>query len=146
MQLATLTNLSYNLVESEHREYKSGKIDLATARSEARNALKKVNVGETGYIYAISSKGDLKVHVAREGENVYNEKDENGRYFIRAQYCAQTLEQMRAGSPLTLQRPPLKQEFPFPGCRSQNGKPICEWSDFKHVLQGAIEPGFTSFR
>ena len=83
LQLATLTNLSYNIVESQNREYKSGKIDLATAKSEARTALKKVNVGETGYIYAMTSKGDLKVHVAREGENVYNEKDENGRHFIR---------------------------------------------------------------
>ena len=83
LQLATLTNLSYNIVESQNREYKSGKIDLATAKSEARTALKKVNVGETGYIYAMTSKGDLKVHVAREGENIYNEKDENGRHFIR---------------------------------------------------------------
>jgi len=82
-ELATLTNLSYNLVESQHRQYLEGKLDLKTAREEARKALRKVNVGETGYIYAMSSKGDLKVHVAREGENVYNEKDETGRRFIR---------------------------------------------------------------
>jgi len=82
-ELATLTNLSYNLVESEHKQYKQGRFDLDTAKREARDALKKVNVGETGYIYAMTSRGDLKVHIAREGENVYNEKDENGRYFIR---------------------------------------------------------------
>ncbi|GFE60451.1 cache domain-containing protein [Geobacter sp. AOG2] len=82
-ELATLTNLSYNLVESEHKQYKLGRLDLAAAKREARDALKKVNVGETGYIYAMTSHGDLKVHIAREGENVYNEKDENGRYFIR---------------------------------------------------------------
>jgi len=82
-ELATLTNLSYNLVESENKQYKQGRFDLATAKREARDALKKVNVGETGYIYAMTSHGDLKVHIAREGENVYNEKDENGRYFIR---------------------------------------------------------------
>jgi two-component system NtrC family sensor kinase len=83
LQLATLTNLAYNLVEAENRQYRSGRIDLATAKSEARKALRRVNVGETGYIYAMTSKGDLTVHVAREGENVYNEKDENGRPFIR---------------------------------------------------------------
>jgi two-component system, NtrC family, sensor kinase len=83
MELATLTNLSWNIVEAENRQYKSGKIDLATAQREARNALRKVNVGETGYIYAMTSKGVLTVHVAREGENIYNEKDENGRHFIR---------------------------------------------------------------
>jgi two-component system NtrC family sensor kinase len=83
IELATLTNLSYNLVESEHRQYRQGRLNLSAAKQEARNALKKVNVGETGYIYAMTTSGDLKVHVAREGENVYNEKDENGRYFIR---------------------------------------------------------------
>jgi two-component system, NtrC family, sensor kinase len=83
MQLATLTNLAYNTVEAEQRQFKAGKIDLETAKEEARKALKKVNVGESGYIYAMSTKGDLRVHIAREGENVYNEKDENGRYFIR---------------------------------------------------------------
>lgn len=83
MELATLTNLACNIVESQNRQVKSGKIDMATARNEARSALKKVNVGETGYIYTMTTKGELKVHVAREGDNIYNEKDENGRYFIR---------------------------------------------------------------
>jgi len=83
LELATLTNLAYNLVEAEHRQYKSGKIDLRTAKNEARNALKRVNVGATGYIYAMTTRGDLEVHIAQEGENVYDEKDENGRPFIR---------------------------------------------------------------
>ncbi|ABQ25623.1 cache domain-containing protein [Geotalea uraniireducens] len=91
LELATLTNLSYNLVEAEQRQFRSGRIDLLTARQEARKALKKVNVGETGYIYAMSSRGDLKVHIAREDENVYNEKDENGRYFIR-EMCEKALK------------------------------------------------------
>jgi two-component system NtrC family sensor kinase len=83
LEIATLTNLAYNLVEAQHRQYLSGRLDMATARQEARKALKKVNVGETGYIYAMNTKGVLTVHVAREGENVFNEKDENGRYFLR---------------------------------------------------------------
>lgn len=83
LELATLTTLAYNLVEAQHRQYKSGKIDLRTAKEEARKALKRVNVGATGYIYAMSTKGKLEVHIAREGENVYREKDENGRPFIQ---------------------------------------------------------------
>ncbi|HTP67068.1 MAG TPA: cache domain-containing protein [Geobacteraceae bacterium] len=83
LELATLTNLAYNLVESQHRQYLSGRIDMGTARQEARKALKKVNVGETGYIYAMNTKGDLTVHVAREGDNIIDEADENGRHFIR---------------------------------------------------------------
>ncbi len=90
-ELATLANLSYNIVETEYRQTVSGQISMQTAVDEARKALKKVNVGETGYIYAMTSRGDLKVHIAREGENVYNEKDENGRYFIR-EMCKNALK------------------------------------------------------
>jgi len=82
-ELSTLTNLAYNLVEAEQDQARNGRISPAAAKREARLALKKVNVGETGYIYAMTSHGDLKVHIAREGENVYNERDESGRYFIR---------------------------------------------------------------
>jgi two-component system, NtrC family, sensor kinase len=91
LELATLTNIAYNMVEAGQRQSRSGRIDLATVQQEARKALKKVNVGDTGYIYAMSSKGDLRVHIAREGENVYNERDENGRYFIR-EMCEKALK------------------------------------------------------
>jgi two-component system NtrC family sensor kinase len=82
-ELATLTALSYNLVTAEHNQHTLGRLDLETAKLEARQALKKINVGESGYIFAMTSSGGLQAHIAREGENVYNERDENGRYFIR---------------------------------------------------------------
>ena len=82
-ELATLTDLAYNVMRSQERERQSGRIDLATAQREAHSALSKVNVGDTGYIYAMTSKGELKVHVAQEGTNVFNSQDEKGRYFIR---------------------------------------------------------------
>jgi len=82
-EMASLATLSYNLVETQYRQFAAGRTDRASALQEARDALKKVNVGESGYIYAMTGDGTLKVHVAREGENVYSEKDENGRYFIR---------------------------------------------------------------
>ena len=83
-ELETLTNLAYNLVESQHNQYRSGQISLEQAQHEARNGLKRVNVGETGYIFAMNTDGLLKAHIAREGENIYDEQDESGRYFIRA--------------------------------------------------------------
>jgi two-component system, NtrC family, sensor kinase len=89
-ELATLTALSYNLVAAEHHLYEQGKIDLKTAQNEARLALRKINVGESGYIYAMTSRGNLQAHIAREGENVFDEQDENGRYFIR-EMCAAAL-------------------------------------------------------
>jgi two-component system NtrC family sensor kinase len=82
-ELTTLANFAYNVVETQDSQFRKGKIDLATAELEAKKALKRVNVGETGYIYAMNTRGDLKVHIAREGENVYDQQDENGRYFIR---------------------------------------------------------------
>jgi len=89
-ELATLTALSYNLVAAEHHLHAKEKIDLKTAQNEARLALRKINVGESGYIYAMTSRGVLQAHIAREGENVFDEQDENGRYFIR-EMCAAAL-------------------------------------------------------
>ena len=82
-ELASLTNLAYNMVEIQNNLFRKGEIDLDSAMQAARGALKRVQVGETGYIYAMNSKGDLTVHIAREGENVYAEQDEDGRHFIR---------------------------------------------------------------
>jgi two-component system NtrC family sensor kinase len=82
-ELATLVNLAYNLVESEQRQQLAGRIGLDEARREASKALKSVNVGETGYLYAMTSKGELAAHVAMEGQNIFDQQDESGRYFIR---------------------------------------------------------------
>jgi two-component system NtrC family sensor kinase len=89
-ELASLTNLAYNLVEAQDKLRRKGEIDLVSAKQAARNALKRVQVGETGYIYAMTSTGDLTVHIAREGENVYSEQDEDGRHFIRTMCKAAT--------------------------------------------------------
>jgi two-component system NtrC family sensor kinase len=83
-ELASLTNLAYGMVEAQDKQFRNGEIDIESAKQAARSALKRVQVGETGYIYAMTSKGDLAVHIAREGENVYSETDEDGRHFIRA--------------------------------------------------------------
>ena len=89
-ELASLTNLAYNMVEAQDNLFRRGEIDLESAMQAARNALKRVQVGETGYIYAMNSQGDLTVHIAREGENVYAEQDEDGRHFIRTMCKAAT--------------------------------------------------------
>ncbi len=90
-ELSSLTTFAYSMVEAQDRLYRNGEIDLASAKQAARIALKRVQVGETGYIYAMTSKGDLTVHIAREGENVYNETDEDGRHFIRSMCKAATM-------------------------------------------------------
>ncbi|MDH3998147.1 MAG: cache domain-containing protein, partial [Desulfuromonadales bacterium] len=87
-ELESLTDLAYSVVEAQDKQFRNGEIDLANAQEAARSVLKRVQVGETGYIYAMSSAGELAVHIAREGENVYDETDENGRHFIRAMCTA----------------------------------------------------------
>jgi two-component system NtrC family sensor kinase len=81
--LATLVRFAHNLVMVQQEQVANGQRDLATAQQEARNAFKNVSVGETGYLYAITSKGDLTIHVAQEGENILDAQDEQGRSFIR---------------------------------------------------------------
>lgn len=88
--LKTLVNLAYSMVESEQEQIKSGKLSRKLAQQQAREALKRVSIGDTGYIYAMTSKGVLTVHLAREGENIYDQQDEEGRYFIR-EICRKAL-------------------------------------------------------
>ncbi|MEW6489478.1 MAG: cache domain-containing protein [Thermodesulfobacteriota bacterium] len=81
--LATLVNFAYNLIGAEHEHYRAGSVGLPAAQREARRALRAVNVGETGYLYAMTTGGTLTIHPAREGDTIYDEQDEDGRYFIR---------------------------------------------------------------
>ncbi len=97
-ELKTLTNLAYSMVEGQQHQVEQGLLSLSAAKEEARTALKQVNIGETGYIYAMTTKGDLTVHLAQEGENIFNERDEDGRHFIRTM-CRAALAS-KAGSVL----------------------------------------------
>jgi len=81
--LSTLVNLAVNLVDAEQSQVHSGKVELETAQQQARRGLKQVSIGDSGYIYAMDSHGVLKVHLAREGESIYQERDGEGRYFIQ---------------------------------------------------------------
>ncbi|MEW6488541.1 MAG: cache domain-containing protein [Thermodesulfobacteriota bacterium] len=85
--LATLATFAHNLVEAQDKQASGGRVNLATAQAQARAALKAVNLGASGYIYAMTTRGDLKAHIASEGENIYDAQDEDGRYFIR-EMCA----------------------------------------------------------
>jgi PAS domain S-box-containing protein len=49
-----------------------------------REEIKRIKVGDTGYVYIIDSKGNLKVHPAKEGENILHAKDSSGFEYIRA--------------------------------------------------------------
>lgn len=81
--LATLARFAYNLVMIQQEQYANGQHTLEEAQQEARKAFKNISVGETGYLYAMTSKGDLMIHVAQEGKNIFDAQDEKGRHFIQ---------------------------------------------------------------
>ncbi|MFU8856449.1 MAG: cache domain-containing protein [Deferrisomatales bacterium] len=81
--LATLVNFAVSLFDAENEHHRAGVVPLAAAQREARRALRAVNIGETGYLYAMTTSGTLVIHPAREGDNIYDAVDEDGRPFIR---------------------------------------------------------------
>lgn len=49
-----------------------------------REEIRRIRVGETGYVYIIDSEGFLKIHPAKEGENILESKDSTGFSYIRS--------------------------------------------------------------
>ena len=90
-ELDALVGLAYGLVAAEQEQFKQGWLDLDSAQNSARTALKSTDIGASGYLYAMTSKGLLTAHLAREGENIFDEQDEDGRFFIR-ELCKNALE------------------------------------------------------
>lgn len=65
-----------------------------------------------------------------------------GRYFVRAYFTSQTLEQMRSGSSLSPENPPLRVPLFLPGCSGQDFS--CSWPSFVQTIQKAIDPSSRS--
>jgi PAS domain S-box-containing protein len=49
-----------------------------------KDEIKKIKVGNTGYVYIIDSSGTLRIHPVKENENIINSKDSSGFEYIRA--------------------------------------------------------------
>lgn len=49
-----------------------------------RGEIKAIRVGDTGYVYVMDGKGNLKIHPAKEGENIIGSRDSSGFEYIRA--------------------------------------------------------------
>ncbi|MBT9329575.1 histidine-type phosphatase [Paracidobacterium acidisoli] len=63
-----------------------------------------------------------------------------GQYAVRTWYTAQTLDQMRNSTPLTLSSPPERAPVFLPACGQADGS--CTWSGFEEALKAAIDPHF----
>jgi 4-phytase/acid phosphatase len=63
-------------------------------------------------------------------------------YSIRLYYIAQSLDQMRRATPLTLSTPPLIAPITLPGCVVDSARKGCTWSSFQTVVSGTIDSAF----
>ncbi|MFJ5767433.1 methyl-accepting chemotaxis protein [Lysinibacillus sp. NPDC093210] len=84
------------LIELANESVEKGDIPLEVAQEKVREALlgpkdsegKRPinypgNLGEYGYLYVLDDKGTLTTHPTREGDNLWDEQDSSGKYFIR---------------------------------------------------------------
>lgn len=62
--------------------------EMSQSKDQAVNSMKGeikgLRVGKTGYAYIIDGKGDLIIHPAKEGTNIFHSKDSSGFEYIRA--------------------------------------------------------------
>ncbi len=63
-----------------------------------------------------------------------------GEYIVRASYVAQTLDQLRNQSPLTLEAPPASAPVFIPGCSIGNTTFDCPLGDFVGIANQLIDP------
>lgn len=65
---------------------------------------------------------------------------ESAMYSVRTYYTAQTLDQMRMATPLSLASPPETAPVFIPGCGQADGS--CAWGAFQKVVQTGIDSAF----
>jgi 4-phytase / acid phosphatase len=63
-------------------------------------------------------------------------------YEVSMYYTAQTLEQMRNVTALTLEAPPARANVFVPGCSKAGSGFPCDWKSFKQTVTSVIDPAF----
>jgi len=86
-----------------------------------------------GYQEDYSSPGGAVVFQLRQSQNT-------GEYIVRASYIAQTLDQLRNQTALTLTTPPASAPLFIPGCSTRNATLDCPLGTFVSVAKHAIDP------
>ncbi len=67
---------------------------------------------------------------------------DGGKPFVRLEYVAQTLEQMRNSEALTSRNPPAVAPIFVPGCSRQDLS--CTWEGFSTAMRAAIDPAYVA--
>ena len=71
-------------------------------------------------------------------------RDARGKRSMVTYFRAQTLDQLRDTTPLSLQAPPAKAPIFIPGCSTAAEGWPCDWDVFQRVVQAAIDPAFVT--
>jgi 4-phytase/acid phosphatase len=81
-------------------------------------------------------------YCAPGGDMVFQlrQSQSTGEYIIRASYIAQTLDQLRNKTVLTLSAPPAIAPLFIPGCSERNATFDCPLADFVKVTRHAVDP------
>jgi len=69
-------------------------------------------------------------------------RESAGKYLVKTQYVAATLDQMRRVAALTKAAPPAMQDVAIPGCGGTTRHNPCRWDSFERVLDRSIDPAF----
>jgi 4-phytase/acid phosphatase len=70
------------------------------------------------------------------------QQTDTGQFSVRAQYVAQTLEQMRSATPLTLASPPAREDLAVAGCGPAAAAGGCPWEAFRKLAGAALAGRF----
>jgi 4-phytase/acid phosphatase len=68
---------------------------------------------------------------------------DTGQYSLKLRYVAQSLDQMRNASPLSIAAPPASQDVSMPGCEAEQADKGCSWETARLAMQRAIDSQFT---
>jgi 4-phytase/acid phosphatase len=86
-----------------------------------------------GYLADECSPGGAMVFELRQSQST-------GEYIVRASYVAQTLDQLRYQTALTLNAPPASAPVFIPGCSIDNATFDCPLANFVGIAKQAIDP------
>ena len=78
------------------------------------------------------------------GALIFSLWQQGGNYFVRTEYLAQTMEQMRNATPLSFAAPPEEEDLAVAGCESTTKRAGCSWETFEKSLQKAIDNQFVA--